>query len=222
MNFFYSLWNRPYLLCLATGILLGLSFPPFPFPFLQIPALLLLYRLAEVTSGKRQAVFYSTIAFVIWNTITTYWMTFATMAGGIAAILANSLVMTVPFLILRHVLRSSRAFWLKAAIVTAAWLSFEFLHHHWDLAWPWLTLGNGWSNAVAIIQYVSVTGILGVSAWMLLSTIFLYGWLSSSPATARNKGIIAVLILAAPPLVSLGDWAGNSYPQNGDRTRVAV
>ncbi|MDX1618801.1 MAG: apolipoprotein N-acyltransferase, partial [Balneolaceae bacterium] len=90
-----TFWSSRWQLSIAAGVLLGLSFPPYPLPFLLFPAWILLYRLSDLTSGYREAVFYGYIAFVIWNLIATYWLMMATVAGGIAAILANAAVMAL-------------------------------------------------------------------------------------------------------------------------------
>lgn len=147
-------------------------------------------------------------------------MTFATVAGGIAAIIANSLVMVVPFLIIRHTLRRYQQWWVRLSAIPAAWLSFEYLHHHWDLAWPWLTLGNGWSNAIALIQYVSLTGILGISAWMLISGLLFYEAITHKTVTKTKLWWIAGVFLILPPLLSSVDYVIEKYPQPEDRSTL--
>ena len=47
--------------------------------------------------GKKKAWVYHYSAFVIWNTFTTFWVCNATVGGGIFAILANSLQMSLIF-----------------------------------------------------------------------------------------------------------------------------
>ncbi|RYY14981.1 MAG: apolipoprotein N-acyltransferase, partial [Cytophagaceae bacterium] len=47
------------------------------------------------------------------------------------------------------------------------WIAFEQLHLHWDLSWPWLTLGNGFASAPQWVQWYEYTGFLGGSAWVL-------------------------------------------------------
>ncbi|MFH5831175.1 apolipoprotein N-acyltransferase [Halalkalibaculum sp. DA3122] len=164
-----NIWSSKWGLSILAGLLLGLSFPPLPFPFLVFPAWILLFRLAELCESNRGAAFWSYISFVIWNLITTYWLMMATLAGGIAAILANSAVMTIPFVIQRQFQAKLASPWLTAPLHAAAWISYEFLHHNWDLAWPWLTLGNAWSNVPGLVQYISLTGYWSISFWILVT-----------------------------------------------------
>ncbi|MDP4292785.1 MAG: apolipoprotein N-acyltransferase, partial [Bacteroidota bacterium] len=51
---------------------------------------------------------------------------------------------------------------------------FEHLHHHWDLNWPWLNLGNGFGNCTTWVQWYEYTGMLGGSIWVLAVNILLF------------------------------------------------
>ena len=50
----------------------------------------------------------------------------------------------------------------------------EYIHLNWQLSWPWLILGNVFSNDVFLVQWYEYTGILGGSLWILLANIYLY------------------------------------------------
>ena len=54
------------------------------------------------------------------------------------------------------------------------WLGFEFLHHRWEIEWPWLCLGNSLAGLHQIIQWYSYTGILGGSLWIFLANLIIY------------------------------------------------
>lgn len=193
-------WNTKWALSLSAGILLGLSWPPFPFPFLVFPAFFLLFRLIDLCNSAREAAYWTYPGFVVWNIITTYWMVMATVAGGVAAILANSAVMAVPVMLMYFFQKRFSNRWLIALTQSAAWISYEFLHHQWDLAWPWLAIGNAWSNVPELVQYISATGYLGISLWVLLTTAFAYQALK-----ADNKQPIyaSAAVLIVFPLISL-------------------
>ncbi len=193
-------WNRKWVISLTIGILLGLSWPPLPFPFLVFPAFILLFRLIDLCATAREAAYWSYPALVIWNIITTYWLVMATVAGGIAAILANAAVMTVPIMLQHRVQKKLDKTWLIVILQAAFWVSYEYLHHQWDLAWPWLALGNAWANVPELVQYISVTGYLGISAWVLLVSALAYqAW-----HTGRNNmGLAAAAVGALLPILSL-------------------
>jgi apolipoprotein N-acyltransferase len=195
-----GIWHRPWLLSISAGILLGLSFPPFDLPMLQFAAFILLFRVAELSYTWREMVIKLTAGFIIWNLITTYWLMMATVPGGTAAILANSLLMLIPFLVIRQLLKSNLHPITESVLIASAWGSYEFLHHQWELAWPWLSLGNAWSVLPDLIQYISVTGMLGTSFWVVAASVLIYRALSSLRGT---HFIYAALLLLVFPLLSI-------------------
>ncbi len=193
-SFFEHLWDTKWALTVTAGILLGLSYPPVPLPFLIFPAFLLIFRIVDLADSARSAAYWTYPAFLIWNIIATYWLTMATVAGGVAAIVANSAVMCLPIMLQYQIQQKDIQPWLIALFQTAFWLSFEFLHHQWDLAWPWLTLANAWSNAPELVQYISVTGFWGISFWIMFSIALGYQVIKKSDMISRIVGI-SVFIL---------------------------
>ena len=61
-----------------------------------IVPLLCMERIADLT-GKKRIWIYHYSAFVIWNAITTFWVCNATVGGGLFAIFANALQMSLVF-----------------------------------------------------------------------------------------------------------------------------
>jgi apolipoprotein N-acyltransferase len=159
-------WQRS----IAAGVLAAAAFPPMPtvFAIALIPAFLWLIRIAEESPSGRAAMMRVYPGLLIWNILTTYWLAMATVGGGVAAILANAVVMSIPFGLYRRFRKPHHTLWQNASLFIALYIGFEWIHHQWDLAWPWLTLGNAFSNATALVQWIEVTGVLGLSAWILL------------------------------------------------------
>lgn len=220
MNQFWKyFWNSKWLLILSAGILLGLSYPPIPLPILVIPAFLIVFRLVELSDSARQAAYYTYPVFLIWNIITTYWLMMATLAGGIAAILANSAVMTVPVMLQYKIQQKDLKPWIIALLQTAFWLAYEYGHHHWDLAWPWLTVANAWANATGIVQYISITGYWGISFWVILSTVLFYQALRTGNRFSRNLSILVFLFF---PIWSLSIQLFGEKPNPVDHQQVVV
>ena len=195
------IWNTKWALTLSVGLLLGLSYPPVPLPFLVFPAFVLVFRIIELSDSAREAAYWTYPAFVIWNLITTYWLMMATLAGGIAAILANSAVMTVPVMLQYYFQNRNWRPLLIALLQTASWLSYEYLHHQWDLAWPWLSVGNAWANVPELVQYISVTGYWGISFWVIFSCALGYQVISQKHKVTK---IILGIVLFLFPVWSLG------------------
>jgi len=195
-----DLWNTPWLQSILAAILLWLSFPPYNLGILQIPAFILLLRLSVTSVSVRQMIYYAYPSFVLWNLLTTYWLMMASVTAGAAAIIANAALMLIPLWLIRRLTISDMnpigASFLSAAI----WVSYEYLHHQWDLAWPWLTLGNAWSNLTGVIQYISVTGVWGVSFWIVFTAALCYHAIATASKPVLKS---ALLIFIAFPLFSV-------------------
>lgn len=185
---------------ITAGIILGLSFPPINISVLAFPAFVLFFYLTEHTDSNKQLAYYSYAGFVVWNIITTYWLLMASIPAGIAAILANSVLMTIPLVLAAFFSRKLKSPVLIALLQATAWVSYEYLHHNWDLSWPWLALGNAWSNHVEIIQYISATGHLGISFWVVLTSALAYQALK---AKNLRLAIITTSIFLLFPIISL-------------------
>jgi len=196
----FHLWDEPWALSLFSAILLWLSFPPFNLGLLQIPAIVLLIRLSVISVSVRQMIFYAYPSFVLWNLLSTYWLMMATVTGGLAAITANAALMLIPLGLIRYLFQKVLQPVLSSLLAAAIWVSYEYLHHQWDLAWPWLTLGNAWSNLTTIIQYISVTGVWGISFWVVFTAALTY-----QSIVTRSKSIqkLAAVVLFSVPILSL-------------------
>jgi apolipoprotein N-acyltransferase len=66
---------------------------------------------------------------------------------GFPCVLANSLLMSV-VVWLAHLIRRNSSGSMGYLSWIVFWLTFEFFHFHWDIEWPWLTLGNGFANNI--------------------------------------------------------------------------
>lgn len=216
-NISVVLWNRPWILAIAASVLLALSFPPFDIAILQIPAFLCLFRIGFICETKREVILYAYPSFVLWNLFTTYWLMMATIAGGLAAILANAALMLIPLLLIRQFQQSNFHPVLSSFLAASIWVSYEFLHHNWDLSWPWLTLGNAWSNLTGVIQYISVTGVLGISFWVVFTSALLFSYITHS----KNRPLLicAVTVFLLFPTFSMLSFMTMHY---ADEEKVEV
>lgn len=106
------------------------------------------------------------LSFLIWNVIVTWWVKNASLGGAAMAILANTLLMTIVFMLFHKVKRRIGEEW-GSYLFICFWMAFEYFHLRWDLSWPWLTLGNGFANHPHWIQWYEYTGVFGGSLWVL-------------------------------------------------------
>ncbi len=205
-----------------SALLLSLGFPGFlPFPWLAFAGFVPLFILEKEISAehngsaKRRLFPYIYFSLVLWNIITTFWVANSAIAAGLFAILVNSLLMCIPFLLFHQTWKIVPRFGYASFIVY--WLSFEYLHLRWDLTWPWLTLGNSFAQIPATVQWYEFTGVFGGSLWILLMNVLLFRAYEEKQLNLRRPGKqlagIAVLALA-PILLSLIQYF--SYKERGD------
>ena len=114
-----------------------------------------------------------------------------------------------------HKLKKNR--FLATAALVCLWLSFEFLHHNWDLEWPYLTLGNGFMNNTKLIQWYEFTGVLGGSFWILVVNLLVFEVL-------KRKNIAYILSLSVVVVlpVSVSFLQYYSYKDTGKPVNVVI
>lgn len=165
-----------FLLAIASGVLLWLAWPPgmtAPFIWVAWVPFLFLYKQALLDRKVLPFWGWSYLFLLIWNILSTYWVCLASMGGGIAAILANSFVMSLP-LVLVFLIGKKWGEKFGLFFLAPAWIAFEYFHLRWDLSWPWLTLGNVWAEYPSWVQWYEWTGHLGGSWWVWACNILVY------------------------------------------------
>lgn len=156
---------------------------PFIIPHTGILALfglvplLCMERIASQLGRKRIWIYHYS-AFVLWNAITTFWVCNATVGGGIFAILANSLQMSVIFGLFR-VSKKKFSGSLPYIFLATAWIAWERFYFDAEISWPWLVLGNSFARTTWAIQWYEITGALGGSLWIWACNLGLFGLLAS-------------------------------------------
>lgn len=203
---------RPLLLSITSGLLLAASWPTYGFPFLLfvafVPLLILVFDYKESLAKSGWKVFgISYLTFFIWNIITTYWLYFSTPFGMWFAVLANTLLMALVFLIYYKISRRI-TFKQSSLFLVLLWISFEYMHLHWDFSWPWLNLGNAFAEYTSWIQWYEYTGTFGGSLWiwignfMVFKGVLLYRQHKDS-IILKQTGVKLALLIFIPALISL-------------------
>lgn len=172
----HNLKNKLFFLSALTGILLWIAWPPFyfgPLLFIAFTPLLLILDYKIKDYSQIGSFIYIYISFLTWNALTTWWIWLASPEGAVMAILANSFLMTIPFFLFQKT-RKLLGNILGYSSLIIYWITFEYIHLHWELSWPWLTLGNGLSAFYEFIQWYEYTGVLGGTFWILLVNIVFY------------------------------------------------
>ncbi|MBQ2521804.1 MAG: apolipoprotein N-acyltransferase [Bacteroidales bacterium] len=201
------------LLSLLSGVLLSAPWlVPHSAPvalFAFVP-LLLAAREARRT-GMRGFFWCHYAAFVLWNALTTFWVCNATLGGGLFAIFANALKMSLIF----ELFRLARRKWsgvLPYLFLAAVWMAWEHLYFDVQISWPWLVLGNALAGSTELAQWYEFTGVMGGSLWIWASNLFLFALAVRLPSRLPLRRRVALRIagwsiLLLPPALSLGIYA---------------
>ncbi len=158
--------------------------------------LLCMDRMATL-SGTRNVWIYHYSAFVLWNTITAFWVCNATIGGGLFAILVNSLQMSVVFALFRLSKRRFNGV-LPYLFLVVAWIAWERAYFDTQISWPWLLLGNSFARSVESVQWYEYTGCLGGSLWVWLTNLTIFGFmvmLSDGSWSVRNWKAKTAMVL---------------------------
>lgn len=180
------------------GLLWWAAWPTSPLTFVVFFAFVPLLWVEANTASNKQFFKLAYLHMFIWNFFTTWWIYNASFAGAALAIILNSLIMCIPWLLMRAV---KKTFGKTAGYISfvAFWITYEFIHHNWDLSWPWLTLGNVFAAQPRWIQWYEATGTTGGSLWILLSNLLLF----FSIKQYRQYGVLKKLALPFGALLIL-------------------
>tara|TARA_B110000008_G_scaffold52447_1_gene51624 strand:- start:18244 stop:19845 length:1602 start_codon:yes stop_codon:yes gene_type:complete len=216
--------KSPWLLCVISVLFfssgwLNWGHPIFLF-FIFIPLFFIEYVISSsLKKNKALKIWaFSYLTFLFWNLSTTWWLINASLSGMLIANIFNSLFFSILFLSFywskkRLPLRGAYAFFISI------WISFEKLHLNWDISWPWLTLGNGFSEYIYWIQWYEYTGVFGGSLWILVINIGLFevlkGLKSNYQINHIFKGSLKwIFSIIIPILISLLIYINIDESQN--------
>jgi apolipoprotein N-acyltransferase len=200
-------------LALISGILLALAWPVYGFPgllfFAFVPLLLAEHKL-RLSKKKRlgwRVLGLAYLSFFIWNLVTTYWLYFSTPFGAGFAILVNSLLMALVFLVY-HFVAKKASFGAASTFLVVLWICFEKLHLGWEFSWPWLNLGNAFSEYTSWIQWYEYTGVFGGTLWVWLVNIGVFRTVLLYNKYKENKILYRALLkngllVLIPVIISL-------------------
>lgn len=220
-----------FILSILSGIMLWLSWYPISITFLIFFAFIPLFFISEkiVNSSMRhpfwQGVGFSFPAFLIWNAATTWWIWNSTAEGSLAAFILNALFMSIIFGFWTHYRTRRHTLIPHSIFLISLWMSFEFLHLHWDLQWPWLNLGNVFAPCTQYVQWYSVTGTFGGTLWVLIINILIFNIIKSIKINKQlmwRNILITFTLFLIPILASVITFAKYKIPEKNGVEAVVV
>jgi len=221
---------KNFLFALSSGVLLALAWPTYGFPFLLffafIPLLYAEFKLRNSQKNfiKLKVLGLSYLSFLIWNIFTTYWLYYSTAFGGIFAITVNSLLMALVFLVY-HIVAKRTNFRASTAFLICIWIAFEKLHLGWEFSWPWLNLGNGFSEYPQLIQWYEYTGTFGGTLWIWLANMAGFKLILTYQQFQQKeiiyRGILKMLLIVGLP-IAVSYYLFNTYQESNDTMEVVI
>lgn len=202
-----------WILSIISAIFFVLGWPTFGHPiflfFIFVPLFFIEEQInCDNKKNKYLRVWgYSYFIFFLWNLSTTWWLINASLAGMLIANIFNSLFLSLVFLSFHW---SKSKLTLKGAYVffISAWICFEKLHLNWSISWPWLNLGNGFSEYIYWIQWYEYTGTFGGTLWILILNIGIYGTFKNLNKKSNIRSVLInffkwIILIVLPVLISL-------------------
>jgi len=216
------------LLSVLSGILLTPAWYSFGSGlFLFVAFIPMLFMEKELMKIKKRSFAYYWVpfaGFLVFNILSTWWIKNASFAGMLAAIIINSLLMSLAFWLFSLTHRKLGDGFGYFSLLFY-WLGYEYLYLHAEISWTWLNLGNGFANNIKLIQWYEHTGALGGTAWILIVNLLLFKILNNyitnkNIRAVRTESILLILFLVIPISISL--YRFNHYEETGDEYEIVV
>lgn len=229
-----------YLLALSSAALLWLAWPPIPYtaPLLWAAFVPLLLAIENVMRGSyhkkgTQIFLLAGLTGVIWNIASIYWVynSLSAVMPHYAAIPISlipfglaALLMAFAFL-LYYQLRKRNNITLSLAGLACFWITYEYLHQSWDLAFPWMTLGNGFASTHQLVQWYEYTGVYGGSVWIWATNILLFLTVLSAKDKFATRhrlrlGSILAAVIILPTIWSIVRYV--NYEEHVNPSNIVV
>jgi len=172
--------RKAYGLALLSGVILGFSFPPSHLGMLACFGLVPLLVALARADRLRTALKLTYVAMFAFHVITLNWTggyahgndPYMMIAGGMT-MLFHPLFYCFP-LGVYHLVRRRFGETPALAGLPFLWVGYEYSHSLSEWSFPWLTIGNSQSYDLARIQFISFTGIWGLSLWILIINVTFY------------------------------------------------
>lgn len=195
------------LLSLLSGTLLALPgmdfFPGYLMFFGFVPILILEDFFYKEKDKYVSSIFflYTWLSFAFWNFLTMWWAWIPSIFGLLGPVVLNSLLSALVFWIF-HAVRIKSGNKIGYFTFVIFYLGFEYLHHNWELAYPWLTLGNNFAKEIYAIQWYEFTGVLGGSLWILVTNLLVFSIYKNYKEKKKiSKYLIYICLVVIIPVI---------------------
>ena len=223
--------NKDRLLLILSGVLLGISFPPFPFPFqllmffALVPYLFVIEKKKSLLDISRSTY----LTFFIFSVITIYWVgswqkgtdPFLMIAGG-TLLFFNPLLFLIPSTLYYL---AGKSFNKNFALLAFPffWVFYEYFYMLTDISFPWLTLGSGLSHFTLIIQIADIIGAVGISILVLYINISIYRAISNYKVSAKKYSTyVASALIIFLVMFGYGAYKTSTFKISDKKIKVGL
>ena len=120
--------------------------------------------------------------------------------------------------------RVTNRYWGLVGLI-CFWIGYEYLHQTWDLAFPWMTLGNGFAITHQWVQWYEYTGVYGGTLWIWILNILLFrmykGLREGQNRMIRIRLVSVFAILLVLP-IGFSLYRYYSYTEQRDPANIVV
>ncbi|AAM72725.1 MAG TPA: apolipoprotein N-acyltransferase [Chlorobaculum sp.] len=220
------LLSKPFFLPLLSGLLLGISFPTWPAVHLEPLAwIALVPLLLSLEHEERFGPFFrkSWMSMLLFCLIALWWVCLATFVGGILTVFVQSLFSVVP-LVVFYYFKKRAGFRSALLALPFIWTGWEWAYMQQDFSLGWLTFGNSQANLLWMVQYADVTGVWGVSFWLLTFNVLVLLLFMEKESFQVKVGIVMVMLvmIATPLLYARQVFRNTALDNTSPKVRVAL
>ncbi|MFA5011798.1 MAG: apolipoprotein N-acyltransferase [Ignavibacteria bacterium] len=233
------------LLYIITGLSLALAFPPINIYTLYFIGIALLIYTVHNSGNFKQVFLRSYFTFLSFEMVTVSWISLSGLregadkfliAGGFITIVIHSALLTLP-LVLYYYTQKRLAAYLKSAVVFTLpfiWVTIEYLYALPEVSFPWVTAGNAFTTALHKIQFIEITGVYGISFWVLNIGCLLYLIIEkasvskeSLPVFLKRKeviyiSLIIIVLFFLPDIYSITAKSYNKHNGNYSEGKLRI
>ena len=223
--------NRERLLQIFSGIMLGVSFPPVPFPFtlLMFVGLIPYLKVIETKQTLLEINRSTYLTAFVFSLITIYWVgswqkeadTFLMISGALLLFVnpAQLLIPSTLYYFTKKLFKRNIALY----VFPLFWVTYEYVTMNTEIRFPWMTLGSGMALFNKFIQAADVIGSLGLSLIVIYLNIFFYkafiNYKISKKKFYLNFSFSVLIILI---IISYGFYRSSSFQLSEKKIRVGL
>jgi len=189
--------RQDLILSIMSGCLLGLSFPPYPFPLLAlvgfVPLLLLIER------QPKHLYLHLYLTFFLYHCLANWWIgSWSSETDPYLLASCIGLAIVHPFFFMLpiatyNVIKKRSLPSTSLILFPFIWVSFEWLHSIGELAFPWLSIGYTQVLNFYYVQVADISGVWGVSFLVIWVNVIIYKLIYLAKQRKSKKIILSEL-----------------------------